>query len=65
MDNQSELRTYTINQLSEMLQFSHRTIYKYIKEGKLKGMKFSSGWRFTEKAVLEFMTLHRARAFNK
>jgi excisionase family DNA binding protein len=64
MDKQSELKTYTINQLADMLQFSRRTIYNYIKEGKLKGMKFSSGWRFTEKEVIEFMTLHRARALN-
>jgi excisionase family DNA binding protein len=58
----SPIQTYTLREVAEYLQLSQRTLYQYVHQGKLKGYKFPSGWRFTEKDVMEFITLHQARA---
>ena len=58
----SLIQTYTLKEVAEFLQLSPRTLYQYIHQGKLKAYKLPSGWRFTEKDVLEFITLHQARA---
>jgi|AntRauTorcE11898_2_1112593.scaffolds.fasta_scaffold07446_2 excisionase family DNA binding protein len=59
----NDLQGYRLKEVADFLQLSPRTVYKYLKEGKLKGYKLPSGWRFTKKAILEFITLHEARAF--
>lgn len=36
---------YTIEQISEMLSLHPKTLHRYIREGKLKAVKFGKGWR--------------------
>ena len=51
-----EKRVYTIEEVVEMLQVTRRTVYNYIKEGKLKAVKVGKYWRITNKALEEFLT---------
>lgn len=51
-----EKKVYTIDELVQMLQVTRRTIYNYIKEGKLKAVKIGKYWRVTDKALDEFLT---------
>lgn len=52
----TEKKVYTIDELVQMLQVTRRTIYNYIKEGKLKAVKIGKYWRVTDKALEEFLT---------
>ena len=51
----SELKFYTVNDLIELLGVTRRTIYRYIGEGKLEGVKLGKSWRFTPKDIEDFM----------
>ena len=52
----TEKKVYTIDELTEILHVTRRTIYNYIKEGKLKAVKVGKYWRITDKALDEFLT---------
>lgn len=52
----TEKKVYTIDELVDMLQVTRRTIYNYIKEGKLKAVKIGKYWRIPDKALEEFLT---------
>ena len=52
----AELKVYTIEELVTLLQVTRRTIYNYIKEGKLKAVKMGKYWRVTEKCLEEFLS---------
>ena len=51
-----KMKVYTIEELVEVLQVTRRTIYNYLKEGKLKAVKMGKYWRVTEKQLEEFLT---------
>jgi excisionase family DNA binding protein len=38
---------YTVEQISDMLNLHPKTVQRYIREGKLKAVKFGKGWRVT------------------
>lgn len=40
-----EEKFYTVEQVSEMLNMHPKTIQRYIREGKLRAVKFGKGWR--------------------
>lgn len=44
-------RMYNIVELSEILHISRRTIYRYLKDGTIKGIKTGRDWRFTQEEV--------------
>lgn len=46
---------YEIEDIVKMLKLTRRTIYNYIKDGKLKAFKVGREWRVTETALLEFL----------
>ena len=52
----TEKKVYTIDELVDMLQVTRRTIYNYIKEGKLKAVKIGKYWRVTDQALNAFLT---------
>lgn len=56
------LQTYRLKEVADILKLSQRTVYQYVRQGKLKGYKLPNGWRFTENDILEFMALHKAKA---
>ncbi len=47
-----DLQCYTMKEVAKLFRLSERTLYKYIRNGMLKGMKFGQKWVFT-KAQLE------------
>ena len=52
----TELKVYTIDEVAELLHVTRRTVYNYIKEGKLKATKIGKYWRVTAKALEELLT---------
>lgn len=52
----SEIKTYDLHQLEEVLHLSRRTLYRYIKDGKLPAVKLGSEWRITEEALKDLLT---------
>jgi excisionase family DNA binding protein len=47
-------KIYTIKELKDVLHLGERTIFKYLKEGRLSGSKHGK-WRFTEEDVNNFL----------
>ena len=46
-----DLKIYTIKETAELLQVTTRSIYSYIKEGKLHAVKIGREWRVTQKDI--------------
>jgi len=40
-----ETKTYTLQEIAEILKISEITIYRYIKKGKIKAIKIGKKWR--------------------
>ena len=51
-----KMKVYTIEALVEVLQVTRRTIYNYLKDGRLKAVKMGKYWRVTEKQLEEFLS---------
>ena len=51
----AELTTYTLVEVAEILKVTRRTIYNYIKQGKIPATKVGHQWRVTEQALKEFL----------
>ncbi len=49
-----DIEVYTLEELTEILQVTKRTIYNWIKDGKLKAFKVGKCWRVTREALAEF-----------
>lgn len=50
----TDFRTYTPEQVAEKLQLNVNTVWRYIKEGKLKSAKFGNRYRISEDQLREF-----------
>lgn len=53
---------YTLNEVAERLKVTRRTIYNWIKAGKLEALKAGREYRVTEEAITEFTTGGKKRA---
>jgi excisionase family DNA binding protein len=51
----TELKVYTLEEIAELLHITRRTLYTYVKEGKLKAVKVGKYWRVTEKNLEAFL----------
>lgn len=51
----TEIKVYTLEEIAELLHITRRTLYTYVKEGKLKASKIGKYWRVTEKNLQEFI----------
>lgn len=49
------IRVYTLDEVADIIGVTTRTLYTYIKEGKLKAVKVGRAWRITDKALTEFL----------
>jgi excisionase family DNA binding protein len=56
------VKPFTIKQVKEMLDLSERTIFRLIKDGKLKGFKVGREWRFEQKDIDDYIAGQRAEA---
>mgnify|MGYP000865418867 CR=1 FL=1 len=50
-----ELKTYTLDEAADILQLTKRTLYNYVKDGKLKAVKFGKYWRVTQENLEAFI----------
>lgn len=46
---------YTLDEISELLKTTKRTLYKYLKDGKLPASKIGREWRVTEEQLQAFL----------
>jgi excisionase family DNA binding protein len=51
----AEIRVYTLEEVCEILSITKRTVYNYIKAGKLKAFKMGKYWRVTEENLRAFI----------
>jgi len=49
------LKLYTIEEVSEILKVTPRTIYNYIKDGELEAVKIGKYWRVRHSALETFI----------
>jgi len=52
----NEIKVYTLDEIAAILHITRRTLYSYVKEGKLKGVKIGKYWRVSEKQLEEFLS---------
>lgn len=52
----ADLKVYTLEEIEAMLHVTRRTLYNWIKDGKLKAFKVGKEWRVTEEALQDFFT---------
>lgn len=46
---------FSVEQAAEQLGFTKRTIYQYIKDGRLRAYKWGRTWRIPQDAIDEFI----------
>jgi hypothetical protein len=51
----TNLNTYTLEEVSDILKVTRRTIYNYIKNGDLKAVKIGKYWRVSETNLKDFI----------
>lgn len=55
MNTISDFKLYTIEEVSEILKVTQRTVYNFISKNNLKAVKIGKYWRVTDKALQEFI----------
>lgn len=45
---------YTLHEVEELLQVTQRSLYNFIKDGRLKAFKAGREWRVTREALEDF-----------
>ena len=51
----SDLTLYTVKEVSIILKVTYRTVWTYIKAGKLKAGKIGREWKISESDLKEFV----------
>lgn len=49
-----DIEVYTLKEVEELLQVTQRTLYNWIKGGKLRAFKAGREWRVTKEALEDF-----------
>lgn len=49
------IKVYTLEEVAKILQLTRRTLYSYIKDGKLKAVKIGKYWRVSEEILQQFI----------
>jgi excisionase family DNA binding protein len=49
-----DIEVYTLEEVQTLLQVTRRTLYNWIKDGKLKAFRAGRYWRVTKEALEEF-----------
>ena len=52
----NEIKVYTIEEVVDLLHVTRRSVYTYIKEGKLKAVKIGKYWRVTQENLEDFLS---------
>lgn len=51
----AEIKVYSLDEVQDILKVTRRTLYNYIKAGKLKAVKIGKYWRVSHDALQEFV----------
>ena len=51
------MKVYNIREVAEILSIHEKTVWKFIKEGKIKGTKMGNFWRITEDEIKRILGL--------
>lgn len=49
-----DIEVYTLKEIEDLLRVTRRTLYNWIKSGKLKAFRVGKEWRITKEALEEF-----------
>ena len=52
-----EIKVYTLEEIADILKVTRRTLYTYIKAGKLDAVKVGRYWRVKEDALKKFLDI--------
>ena len=52
---QNSIKLYTLTELEDILDVSHRTLQTYMKTGRIKGQKIGGKWKVTEDSLMKFL----------
>ena len=58
----AEIKVYTLDEVANILKVTKRTLYTYLKTGKLKAFKMGKYWRVTEQALQDFLSIGTGEA---
>lgn len=58
----NEIRVYTLDEVADILKVSRRTLYTYVKEGKLPAVKMGKYWRVSQESLQTFISTGTAGA---
>ena len=50
-----EIEIYTLQEIEDLMHVARRTLYNWIKAGKLKAFRVGKEWRVTREALNDFM----------
>lgn len=50
-----DIDVYTLEELTNILQVTRRSLYNWIKDGKLKAFRVGRQWRVTKQSLKEFI----------
>lgn len=54
---ESTEKLYTLTEVEEKLQVTRQSLYNWIRDGKLKAIKFGGNYRISESAINEFIKM--------
>ena len=54
-----DIKLYTLDEVMEFLPTTRRTLYRYIKDGKLKAVKVGGRWKVTDEALKDFLQMSK------
>jgi len=55
MQELKDIKFYNLDEVAKMLKVTNKTIYNYIKAGKLKAVKIGGQWKITERNLMLFV----------
>lgn len=54
-----DIKLYTLDEVMDFLHTTRRTLYRYIKDGKLKAVKIGGRWKVTDEALKAFLQMEK------
>jgi acetyl-CoA synthetase len=52
---------YTLQEIADRLKVSYRTVYRWVRSGRLAAYKFGQDWRVSESDLRAFIESHRVK----
>ena len=52
----ADIRVYTLDEVSDIMKVTKRTLYSYIKSGTLRAVKMGKYWRVSEENLQSFIS---------